>query len=307
MSWHKASSATTFSLKRIFPLIMVGLIFLFLTRFLYRHWVEVTAFEFHLKYHYLAISIVLLLGFFTLRVYCWKLILQKMGIVLPFRKCIKVSFVSMMGKYLPGKIWLVMGRVYLSGREGVPEVEAFASVVIEIVLEMVASIFFFFFFLLSALEKPLLSPTVSYSLGAVMVVGLVCLHPKVFFGAINFILARWKGEVLTTTLSYRDIMKLLVLYNFLILFQGIAFYFFVNALCYLSPTKLLGLTGSLAAAGVVGTLSVFTPSGLGVREGILAFLLSTYVISPMAVLISLLARLWVTIGEVLCALVAWRL
>jgi hypothetical protein len=63
----------------------------------------------------------------------------------------------------------------------------------------------------------------------------------------------------------------------------------------------------VAAAGALGTLSIFAPSGLGVREGVLALLLTTYVVSPVAVLISLLARLWVTLGELVCALFGSRL
>jgi hypothetical protein len=140
-----------------------------------------------------------------------------------------------------------------------------------------------------------------------MVVGLVFLHPKVFYRIINFILLRWKNEEIKMYMRYRDIIQLFAVYNLIVLFQGIAFYFFVNAICYVSLNNILGLTGSLAIAGALGTLSVFSPSGLGVREGILALLLTNYVISPLAVLISLLARIWITLGEIICALFAWRL
>jgi hypothetical protein len=235
------------------------------------------------------------------------MILKKMDIFLSMRKSMKISFVSMMGRYLPGKVWLIMGKVYLSGKEGVPRVEAFASVVMEIVLEIVASIFFFFFFLFSFTEQSLLSHKVIYFLGAIMVVGLVFLHPKVFYRIINFILLRWKNEEIKMYMRYRDIIQLFAVYNLIVLSQGIAFYFFVNAICYVPFNNILGLTGSLAIAGALGTLSVFSPSGLGVREGILALLLTNYVISPMAVLISLLARIWTTLGEIICALFAWRL
>lgn len=230
-----------------------------------------------------------------------------MNIVLSMRKSIKVSFLSMMGRYLPGKVWMILGKVYLSGKEGVNRNEAFASVVMEVVLEIVASIFFFFFFLFSVLEQPLLSPKVIYSLAVIMIVGMIVLHPRVFYGVINAFLYRWKGGKIKKCMSYWDIIQLFALYNFIVLMQGTAFYLFVNSICYVPLNNLLGLTGSLAVAGVLGTLSFFTPSGLGVREGVLALLLSTYVISPIAVLISLLARLWVTIGEVMCALVAWKL
>ena len=130
--------------KNIITCLVVGLILFFLIRFLYRNWLQVSTYDFQLKYDYLFVSVLLLFGFFFLRVYCWQLILKKMDISLSLRKSVKVSFLSMVGKYLPGKVWLVLGKVYLSGKEGLPRVEVFASVVIEIILEIVASIFLFF-------------------------------------------------------------------------------------------------------------------------------------------------------------------
>lgn len=297
----------TIHFKHIITGLVVGLILFFLLRFLYRNWLQVSTYDFRFNYHYLFVSVMLLFGFFFLRVYCWQLILKKMGISLSLRKSVKVSFVSMIGKYLPGKVWLLLGKVYLSGKEGLPRMEVFASVVIEIVLEIVASIFFFFFFLLSVVQQPLLSMNVIISLGLIMVAGLVFLHPRVFYRLINMLLYWWKGETIKKVMGYGDTIQLLMFYNVIILFQGVAFYFFVNALCYVPVDSMLGLTGSLAIAGAVGTLSFFAPSGLGVREGVLALLLTSYVTSPIAVLISLLARLWVTLGEAICALFAWRL
>lgn len=306
MSQHKGLIAKV-NPKNVISCLIISLILFYLFRFLYKNWQEVSNFDFQLKYNYLFVSMLLLFSFLFLRVYCWKLILKKMDIFLSMRKSVKISFLSMLGRYLPGKVWLILGKIYLSEKEGVPRIEAFASVVIEIVLEIVASIFFFFFFLFSALEQPLLSLRVIYSLFLIMVGGLVFLYPGVFYRVINIVVYKWKEEEIKKFISYRDIIQLFVFYNFIILLQGIAFYFFVNAICYVPLDKILGLTGSLAIAGVLGTLSFFTPSGLGVREGILALLLSTYVISPIAVLISLLARLWVTLGEVTCALFAWKL
>ena len=295
------------NLRNVITCLVITLILFYLIRVLYKNWLEVSTFDYQFKYHFLFCSFLFLFVFFFLRVYCWKLILAKMNIMFSMRKSVKVSFLSMMGRYLPGKVWMIMGKVYMSGKEGVPRKEAFASVVMEIILEIVASIFFFFFFLFSVLEQPLLSMKLIYSLAVIMIVGLIVLHPKVFYGVLNTFLYRWKGEKIEKCMSYWDIIQLFALYNFIVLMQGTAFYLFVNSICYVPLNNLLGLTGSLAVAGVLGTLSFFTPSGLGVREGVLALLLSTYVISPIAVLISLLARLWVTLGEVMCALVAWKL
>ncbi len=306
MSLHNGST-NTINLKNVISFLFVGLIFYFLMRFLYENWQEVSAYDFQLNYYYILISFPVLFGFFIMRVYCWRLVLKKMGIFLSMKKSVKISFLSMMGRYLPGRVWMIMGKVYLCGKEGISKKEAFASTVMEIVLEIVASIFFFFFFLYSVMEKPLLSTEVIYSLGMVMLLGLVFLHPRVFYTVINFFLFRLKGEKIKECISYKDSIQLFVIYNFIVLLQGCAFYLFVNSICYVSFDKLLGLTASLSTAGALGTLSFFTPSGLGVREGVLALLLSNFVPPPIAVIISLLTRLWVTLGEILCALFAWRL
>lgn len=293
--------------QTIITSVVVGLILFFLVRYLYNNWREVSTFDFTFRYSALSISIAVLFVFFFLRVYAWQAILKKMQIALPLSTCLKVAFLSMMAKYLPGKVWTVLGKVYLSDKEGVPKAEAFASVVIEIVLEIIASIFFFFLYLFSLMEEPLLSSKVLYLLGLILAGGIIFLHPRVFYKVINTLLHQFKKETIPEAVKYRDIIQLFFFYNGLVLVQGVAFYFFVNALCYVPLQNLVGMTASFAVAGALGTVSFFAPSGLGVREGILALLLSTYIVSPVAVLISLLARIWVTLVEVSCAVCGWKL
>lgn len=157
------------------------------------------------------------------------------------------------------------------------------------------------------MEQPLLSPKVLYLLGLILVGGLVFLHPGVFYTVLNTLLRALKKETVPAAIKYWDIIQIFLFYIIIVLVQGVAFYLFVNALLYVPFQNLVGLTACFAVAGALGTLSFFAPSGLGVREGVLALLLSTYVISPVAVLISLLARIWVTLAEVTCALCAWKL
>ena len=286
---------------------VVALILFFLIRFLLSNWRQVASFDFTFTYSYLLLSFPVLFVFFFMRVYAWQAILKKMQIALPLSKCLRISFLSMMGKYLPGKVWTVLGKVYLSDKEGVPKAEGFTSVVIEIVLEIVASIFFFFFYLFSLMEEPLLSTKILYLLALILVGGLVFLHPKGFYTVLNTLLRTLKKQTIPEAIKYRDILQIFVFYLVIVLVQGVAFYLFVNALVHVPFQNLVGLTACFAVAGALGTLSFFAPSGLGVREGILALLLSTYIISPVAVLISLLARIWVTLAEVTCALCAWKL
>jgi uncharacterized membrane protein YbhN (UPF0104 family) len=64
---------------------------------------------------------------------------------------------------------------------------------------------------------------------------------------------------------------------------------------------------------MVGILAVFAPSGLGVREAILAIFLNQVMPTSVALVVSVATRLWLTVIELLaagaCYLVArfrWR-
>ena len=297
----------TVTARNILSFLVVALILFFLVRVLYKNWLQVSSFDFTFTWSSLAVSFLLLFCFFFLRVYIWKIMLGKMGVAMNLLRCIKISFLGTMGKYLPGKVWLVVGKVYLSGKEGIEKPTAFASVVLEVMLELTASIVFFLLFLSFSAERSVLSENLIYILALVVVAGLVFLHPGMFYAITNGLLRRFKQETIKASIGYSGMLHLFALYTALVLVQGVAFYFFVNAICYLSPRTIFGLSASVAIAGALGTLSVFTPSGLGVREGVLALLLANYVVAPVAVLLSLRARLWVTAGEIACALFASRI
>jgi uncharacterized membrane protein YbhN (UPF0104 family) len=293
--------------RNLLSFLLVSLILFFLIRVLYKNWTQVKGFDFSFAWSSLLISFLILLGYLFFRVYIWMVMLHKMEASLSLRKCLKISFISTMGKYLPGKVWLVLGKVYLAGKEGIPKPIALASAVLEVVLELTASIVFFLLFLSTRPELTALSDNLLYILICAVAAGLVMLHPKVFYAVINGVLRWMKKETVQESLGYTAMIYLFVNYMILVLVQGIAFYFFVNAICFIPLSTIFGLSASVAVAGALGTLSIFAPSGLGVREGILALLLANYVVSPVAVLISLLARIWVTAGEIVCALFGSRL
>jgi glycosyltransferase 2 family protein len=295
------------TVKSAASFLLVGLIIFFLIRVLYRNWLQVKSFDFSFDWSSLVLSFLILLVYLVLRVYIWKVMLHKMKVSLAFRTCLKISFLSTMGKYLPGKVWLVLGKVYLAGKEGIPKPVALASAVLEVMLELTASIAFFLVFLSVRPGLTALSSNLIFVLIGAVVGGLIMLHPALFYAITNMVLRWMKKDSIQAAIGYTGMIHLFSGYVLLVLVQGIAFYFFINAICFLPLNTLFGLSASVAAAGALGTLSFFAPSGLGVREGVLAVLLTTYVVSPVAVLISLLARIWVTLGELVCALFGSRL
>jgi hypothetical protein len=86
--------------------------------------------------------------------------------------------------------------------------------------------------------------------------------------------------------------------------MGFAFYLLARAFADIPADKAGAVLGAYAGACVIGTIAVFAPSGLGVREGALALFLSPLVPVPTVVAIALAARVWYSLVELGSGLVA---
>jgi hypothetical protein len=75
----------------------------------------------------------------------------------------------------------------------------------------------------------------------------------------------------------------------------------VRSLANVSWSDAPWLVATWVTAYTVGYLSMLTPSGLGVREGVMALLLGQVSPVSVAVVISLVARLWMMAGELVGA------
>ena len=87
---------------------------------------------------------------------------------------------------------------------------------------------------------------------------------------------------------------------------GIGFYAIGRGFAGSSAPGLLAATGIFAASYVAGYVVLVAPGGLLVREGAMALLLVGVAgaPAPLAAVLAILARLWVTAAEILAFLIA---
>ncbi|MGZ3495027.1 MAG: hypothetical protein ACXWM6_10665, partial [Thermodesulfobacteriota bacterium] len=128
--------------------------------------------------------------------------------------------------------------------------------------------------------------------------GLAFLHPRVLQSVLNWVLMKWKREPISLSISYLQILLVLFVCILSWMVGGIGFYLFTASVYPVSLQYLLFLTGALAASSMLGLMAIFAPSGLGVREGALVYLLSFLMATPIAVIISVLTRIWMTLIEI---------
>ena len=133
-------------------------------------------------------------------------------------------------------------------------------------------------------------------------VGLVAAtHPAVFQRVARVVLHVGGQGSASVALRWRDIgaWTLALAVNWLIL--GAGFALLLRSWIDVPPDLYLAATGAFAVAGVAGSLALFAPSGIGVREGVLTFLLAGALGPGVAAAAALGARVWLTAAEALAS------
>jgi len=287
--------------------ILILLIFYFLIKGLVSNWNQVKGFNWQFDWALLILSFVLQMMALFWLVKIWERMLRHTGSSVSYLKLFKVWFFTNLGKYLPGKVWQFLGMIYMLEKEGVPKKNSFSTGVLAQAFSVISGLFISVLFLGANLYSQFFSANPGLMAGFVVVslaiLMLLC-YPKVLEKIVNLGLRILKKEKITLDLSVKDVIIYLLFYSLSWLLFGLAFLIFVKAMTQADFNMYPILTGAFAFSLNIGFLALFTPGGIGVREGILVFLLSSLFPLPVSTLISLLSRLWITAGELLCFLIA---
>ncbi|MBV9791103.1 MAG: flippase-like domain-containing protein [Chloroflexi bacterium] len=213
----------------------------------------------------------------------------------------RVWLYSMSTRYLPGNVWHILSRVAFAEQLKIPAAQVLSSATIEQVLTLLGALAIFgltlpFWVVVPLAQAPLL---------LLVPLGLILIHPAVLGRILAWAAHRAKRPELAWHYSYRDMLGLLVAYSSAMLCAGLALYAVLWGLTPIRAAELPFVLGAAALAWAIGFLSIFTPSGLGVREAILTALLASVYPLPVAIVGSLLFRLVLTCGEFLAVALAW--
>jgi len=232
----------------------------------------------------------------------WKQILKKSHYSIRLKECIAGTGLSIFGKYIPGKIWMVMGRAsYIAEKNKLPlgtlsaiSLNAqFISLWIGLIFGLIG------LFVLGGLHL----------WGWLILCLLLGLTTVIFSNIVN----NWSERLIKTLLgkaiklpkltikSTLSVMPWLAVYW---LFWSIGFYMLAASLI---PAKISwSVALGFPLAGALGIMVFITPGGLGTREGvIIGYLLLADIPAIEATNIAVAARLWFLVGEVFIFIVGW--
>jgi len=284
---------------RIVQWAIVVAIFFFLGKMVWDHWNQVKDTPFTLRPFPFILSTLIFAFSYFIQIWAWYLITLKLEIALSPSETLKTWFYSQLGKYLPGKIWLLLGRFYFYESRGKSKKAISIALYLETVTIIMAAGLIFLAALIFHREIRLF-----YSwrhpgwLVLLFLLGFIFLHPRVLQKILNWALIHFKREPVSLSISYSDVLWILFVCIISWVIGGVGFYLFVDSVYPVAPQYILFLTGALAISSTLGLIAIFAPSGLGVREGALVYLLSLMMAAPVAVLISILTRIWMTLIEI---------
>jgi len=245
---------------------------------------------------YVGLALLLLAAYYLLFVLGWQWILAGLGIGIGYPLALQAEMASMLAKYVPGTVWTPIARILWLRRSGVDATSVvFGSIALEAGLSAISGVLVFALGLaiLGESSRTLL-PLVTFA-----VIVAVLLHPRVFVPVSRRAFARIGWPPLPV-LSYRAMVGLLLFYGASWLVGGVAVLFLARSLGADPGWSSVPYLGGTAAVGAIVTvLSVFAPSGLGVREGSMYGLLLAVVPAPVALGVTVLNRLAITIVEAL--------
>jgi glycosyltransferase 2 family protein len=263
------------------------------------NWAEVKSYSWDFNPVFLSLSLIIYLGGYVFLTWIWGRVLSSAGHPVSFGAAWDIYFIGNLGRYIPGKVWTVGFTAYMAEKYRVPSVAAGALSVFAQAYSVISSLVIFALFfifngtLLQGISLKWMAPF--FILGM-----LVFLAPGNLERTLNFLLARLGKERFSLGLDTTGALKITFWYFLSWLVFGAAFWLFVMAITHDRSFHPFFLTGVFVVSNVIGFLAVFTPGGLGVREGLIGLLLAGYVPAGVGILVAFLLRLMTITVELFC-------
>lgn len=244
------------------------------------------------------IYILSLLVLFSAQIYVvilWRFIVNSGTNKIGVKDAISIFYLSALGRYIPGKVWQLVGLAMLSESSGIESEIAITSSLLSQSLSIITGI------LISA--GTVITYVKWYFVMPFILLAIIFLYPPVFNKVLDFFSMKIRKKTLNMDIGIINELILSLGYILAWGLYGISFF-----LLFRSFSLNIGLFESIqffAVSYLLGLFAIFVPGGLGVREGVLALLLKKIgMATSIGSMIAIFERLNITLTEVILGLFA---
>jgi hypothetical protein len=258
-----------------------------------KNWAAIRQHEWNFNIKLLILSAVLLWAAISAYIFVIYFIVKRLvGAKIKYIQMYRIINITNIGRYLPGKLWNVLGFFMYVGEYGIGKKQATLSILASEVAGKGGALFLgLFYFLFSSKFQDFL-PAMIILLAACLIV----MHPRILDKLINFGLKLIKKPPVKIEFAYRDMLLFFLMYIGVWLCYSLAFYVLVKSITPID-INFWRFSPILPMCWVVGYVMLFAPGGIGVREGMLTLTLSEYMSPEVALVIALAQRIWTLLVE----------
>ena len=250
------------------------------------------------RWSMLAASAAVVLGAYAILIQVWRSILAGAGEHLPYGSAARIWTVSNLGKYVPGKVWQMSAMALMAREQGVSGVAAAGSSVLSTLVTLVTGL------AVTVMTGAGVLPDRRAAIAAALasLVALAVMPVGLPIG--ERLVRRATGRDVTfPRLAPRAFVIAVVGSSLGWLLLGTGFHLLARGLGVVD----LALGASVAVfvgSYLAGFLALFSPGGVGVREGTMQGMLRGLgVPEGEALVLVVSSRLWLTVLEILPALI----
>jgi hypothetical protein len=217
----------------------------------------------------------------------------------PWRVIMSTVWMAQIGKYLPGKVGAVAGMVWLFRRHKVsPRVSVATVFMIDSVSVIVG--------MMVAVPLALWWEPVRTNLPLawlwcliLLVLGLACLHPRLFGPLCNFALRKLGQEPFESFPRVHDFLWPVMVMLAQFVLSGFGLWLMATAITDVPVSRLPLFVSASTLVGVLGLVSFFAPAGIGVQEGLLLVVLGPLIGGSEAAILAVAMRFTKTVADVI--------
>jgi len=294
------------NLKKILQYLLAAIAITAMVYFFYdqfkRNWDSIQAYHFSLNGYYLAAAFAAMLIAFLMDTYIWQICMNHyLNKKLGFLESIAFLNTSNLFKYIPGKLWVYTVQIALMTKKNIAKsLVLYVNFVCLLCVIIVSTIygFYYLFFYLKILPMRI----------SILLFGFLILVDFAFImwntSVINWLIIKinkfFKREILPIKIEKWLILYIQFLYLVAWIPPGIGAYFLAKGIgLAVASSDMFALISSMSVSWIIGYIAIFTPGGLGVREGIMFLMLKQFSNVKTALFLPLATRLIYIIVELL--------
>ncbi len=231
----------------------------------------------------------------------WHALTRVEGVSIPAARAVAAWHGSMLGKYVPGKVLMYLGRFFIYQRAGRDGKRIALALSVETALQILAAAIVAAVCLAISPPGPL--QRFRWAVWLLAACLAIAAWPPVIRFGLRLLARLLKREPVQMSSRTHHTAGLLMAYAANGFLLGLAFHLFASGLYTVGAGQYPYLTAAFLLAGLSGMLSLFAPGGIGVRDGILLLALWAVMPEGVAAAIVLATRVWTTVVEILATAV----